>query len=149
MQQTTFDENGYLVPYDIIEMNLADFETHFAITQQRKFLFERLQNFLIDLVKLLKSPFKLWINGSFTTKKTVPNDIDLVVFVNDNVYFYCETELLSMKRAYKLLGLDVHLIVVYPFSHKFRFETDFDTHSYFDLFSSDRKSVKKGFIQLK
>ena len=63
MQQTTFDENGYLVPYNVIEMNLADFETHFAITQQRKFLFERLQNFLIDLVKLLKSPFKLWING--------------------------------------------------------------------------------------
>ena len=40
MQQTTFDENGYLVPYDVIEMNLADFETHFAITQHRKFLFE-------------------------------------------------------------------------------------------------------------
>lgn len=38
----------------------------------------------IDSLKKLNIPMEIWLDGSFTTTKTNPNDIDLVIFASEN-----------------------------------------------------------------
>lgn len=54
---------------------LLDFPT----SKTRKTLIEGLKAFIAHLADV-GAPIELWIDGSFTTKKTDPNDIDLVIF---------------------------------------------------------------------
>jgi hypothetical protein len=58
--------------------------------------------------------FEIWIDGSFTTNKTNPNDIDLVVFADGNSFNQLEIEKQqSLRRLFdrdetrRVFGLDV------------------------------------------
>lgn len=77
-------------PKPILNPGLHDFElsdigNHFlkdfpqSIT--RKPLIDGLNAFVANLSKI-GAPIELWIDGSFTTNKTDPNDIDLVIFAS-------------------------------------------------------------------
>jgi len=65
------------------EFTEADIENHFlsdfADSKTRSSLIEGLKEFL-GLLKGCGIAFEVWLDGSFTTKKEDPNDIDLVVF---------------------------------------------------------------------
>jgi hypothetical protein len=89
----TFDDNGYLYPPKIFETDIHSFETIFATNERRSALYNVLQNYILDLKTTLNSPFQMWIDGSFVTQKKMPNDIDLVTFVNAPNYFYNEEAL--------------------------------------------------------
>lgn len=146
----SFDDNGNLQPYKAIELDLSVVEDMFTYNTHRKDLFYVFKNYLVELNSTLKTPFALWIDGSFVTKKKNPNDIDLVVFVNANEYEYKKGQLWGFKEKYKYQDLDIHLVPVYPYNHKNRvFITDYLTSDYYKLFDSDRADNKKGFIQLK
>lgn len=51
-------------------------------TPQRRRLISQLRLFVAYLQRLGLSSFELWINGSFTTRKPNPMDIDVVCFVS-------------------------------------------------------------------
>lgn len=53
----------------------------FPLSTRRKTLWENLLK-LIDELKSEKLPCKLWIDGSYVTKKLEPDDIDLIVEVD-------------------------------------------------------------------
>lgn len=148
MEKPTFDANGYLQPYKIIHLDLLTVEDMFTYNLRRKRLFDVLKDYLIELHSTLSAPFQIWIDGSFMTKKELPNDIDLVTFVNANEYQYWQNRLWGFKEKYKYQGLDIHLVCVFPNNSWKRIETDYSTNDYYQLFISDRDNIKKGFIQL-
>lgn len=82
----TFDEKGHIHPYEIIEITLEEFETAFVQQMEeaahRKAIFDGYLNFVSDLKTALRIPFFQWLNGSFTTQKPFPGDIDVVCFID-------------------------------------------------------------------
>lgn len=65
------------------DFELSEIGNHFLqsfpTSQTRRFLIDGLNAFVAHLLNV-GAPIELWIDGSFTTHKTDPNDIDLVVF---------------------------------------------------------------------
>ena len=82
-----FNENGIIEPGlhtstipEVCEFLVNNFDT----SQTRKKIFDNFIKFFSLLVKNFKV-YEIWIDGSFTTAKINPNDIDVVVF------FYVES----------------------------------------------------------
>ena len=128
----SFDENGNLEPYEIIEISLERFErifvNEFGYTQTRQKIFDNYLRYTETLQKLIKAPFYQWIDGSFATWKTNPNDIDLVSFVPFEQYEKNKPklEILREWRFNKDFLIDGYILCDYPASHKehFLFELD-------------------------
>ncbi len=71
--------------------------------ERRLRLIAQLRRFLDELFKL-GIPLEIWIDGSFTTQKPLPDDVDLVVWVNES-----DAESLSPK----LIDLLDHLLNIH------------------------------------
>ena len=72
-----------LFPPGIHDISESDLENHFLSGFPSSSTRQRLISGLKKYLKLLKSigvKFEIWIDGSFTTEKEDPGDIDLVVF---------------------------------------------------------------------
>jgi hypothetical protein len=67
------------------DIGVADLENHFLSSfprsKTRAVLIEGLNKF-IEKLQALDIPIELWIDGSFTTDKLDPNDVDLVIFAS-------------------------------------------------------------------
>lgn len=142
----TFDLNGYLTPYDINEMECEEFVQHFVTNDHRVIIFEEYKKFVDALKELGVGQFIQWINGSFVSGNPRPADIDLVTFIDFNIYGTCETELSVLKSTLRLV--DAYYVKEYPSEHPNHFITNFDRIEWKFLFSTDRKKRKKGFVQL-
>jgi hypothetical protein len=142
-----FDDCGNLLPYDILDINLYDFEENFVFNEHRKQLFAIYLQIIIDLKTIGIEHFTHWINGSFTTLKPFPNDIDVVTIVDFTLYNAFEKELLALKKRYKE-SIDLYFLVDYPENHKNSIRTQFDKTEWRFLFSTDRKKKAKGFISI-
>ena len=101
MHDLSFDEKGYLNPYELIPTDLATIETilvePFSASVSRRKVFDAFVVYVEEFRKAVSSPLEIWVNGSFTTLKLNPNDVDFVIFVDKVV-------------------ADVHIDVI----HKFR-----------------------------
>jgi len=154
-----FDKNGYLIPYEIIEISLADFEQFFVTglpeLEQRRTIFEVYLQYLSELFETVGTEFFQFLNGSFTTTKELPKDIDIVSFVDYRIYRAKrkEIDLLSIKWDQKN-EIDPFIVSLsYP-GHP-RFIQDQLSFDYWqDLFSHgriDESGVfpEKGLIKIK
>jgi hypothetical protein len=56
--------------------------TNFQNNNKRKLLFENFLKFLEHL-KLIDSKFEIWVDGSFTTEKIEPEDIDILIVYDE------------------------------------------------------------------
>jgi|SRR5690554_5639284 len=76
-------ESMPLLKPGIHDFEIEEIGNHFLLdfpaSKTREPLIEGLKAFIAHLANV-GVPVELWIDGSFTTKKTDPNDIDLVVF---------------------------------------------------------------------
>ena len=142
-----FDDLGNLIPYEIIAISLHDFEENFVFNEHRKQLFETYLQIIIDLKAIGIEHFTHWINGSFTTLKTSPNDIDIVTLIDYSLYYTFEKELLALKKRYEY-SLDFYFLIDYPKGHKNNIRTQFDKTEWRFLFSTDRRKKSKGFISI-
>ena len=83
-----FDEKGNLTPYELIECDWNTlheiFVLNFPKTSRRDELISELNIFLESIKILINSNIEIWIDGSFTTMKQNPNDIDIVIFIPKN-----------------------------------------------------------------
>ena len=74
-----------ILPPGIHEIGEAEIDNHFAAcfpsSSTRLKLIAGLCSFFSSL-RQMEIAFEIWIDGSFTTKKLNPNDIDLVVFAD-------------------------------------------------------------------
>lgn len=151
-----FDKYGNPSPIGIINISMNDFEEifvhDFRDSQTRTKIFSGYENFIYDFQIKLTEKFSHWINGSYTTNKKDPNDIDIVTIVNANENFSTTGELfktfLTIGGSKEKYLVDAYFIPVYS-------EEDpryIITKQYFDYWSNffghDRRNRPKGLIQI-
>ncbi len=141
-----FDKNGYIEPYDVLIIDFDTFVRYFVINEYRVQIFEQYKNFLNALEELEIGFYHQWINGSFTSKRLRPGDIDVVTFINFKKYDLLENELRNLKKLFE--KVDCYFVKDYPENHKNHNFTKFDKIEWRHLFSTDRKKNSKGFIQI-
>ncbi len=86
----TFTESGFLTPATGIETTLETIEEQFVRafpnSETRQRLFENFQNYLDRFQHEIFHWFEIWLDGSFVTLKENTKDIDVVVFLDWEVY---------------------------------------------------------------
>jgi hypothetical protein len=154
-----FDLIGHLAPYTVIPATFEAFEKllvqSFPSNSTRYTIVEGYKRYLTRLKTLLNSNFHQWIDGSFVTDKMNPNDIDIVTFIDYNVFFQKERELSGLiapesKLIYKV---DAAFVPFYPINHRLHQVTEWDINFWKDFYSHTRpdnqnSKMQKGFIQL-
>jgi hypothetical protein len=142
-----FDTNGCLFPNEVFKIDNLTFETTFAYNERRKTLFRMLESYIFDLQLILNTPLKIWVNGSYTTQKVQPNDIDLVTFVDYQLYRQKEIALKNLLNKYR--RLDAYYAAEFPIGHRQYFLTVHNRNEWYYLYNyDDRSGLKKGFIEL-
>lgn len=157
-----FDSKGFLTPDKNLPSNFAEFEhefvSKFGKQAKRQVLFEDFKRYFRDLFDAMKiDEILVWVDGSFTTRKESPNDIDFVTFI-DSELVEKFTDIINRKftspEAKQLYQMDAFLLRQYNETHPDHFFTVSDRAYWHSLFSNTRKnrrglSFKKGFIELK
>jgi hypothetical protein len=81
-----FNSNGYLTPDSVISTDFKTFKSEFGESIPDENRLKIIRNFIgfcrTFLQDLELQELVLFINGSFTTKKPAPKDLDLVVFLH-------------------------------------------------------------------
>jgi hypothetical protein len=150
-----FDENGFLKPYDIIETDLATIEKIFVedvpLSSTRKAIFEGYLSYNEELRKIIPAGFMQWIDGSFTTKKVNPNDIDIITFVDFEVYNANEKQIDELRRTRQTTNriIDGYFVKIYPENHKHRNWYENDKMQWLFTFNRVKNTkLSKGFLQI-
>lgn len=150
----TFTESGLLTPATGIETSLEvieqQFVTAFPDSASRKRLFENFQNYLTGFQNEIFPWFEMWVDGSFVTMKENPKDIDVVTFLDWEVYERRERKLERFLGYYlEAEGIDAYIVKVFPESHP-EFGDYQDDMAYWNhIFVNNRGSAQKGFLKLK
>jgi len=149
-----FDTFGNPTPYEKIPISYAECEKFFTsiinkdVRGKRWKEFDKFNN---DLSEKLSHPFYQWVDGSFTTTKQEPRDIDVVTFVN-YLDFKPELLLFDMNRTQgavkAVYNVDSYLVFVVPSDHK-NYLDYMDQIAYWTKqFGHDRQKNKKGRIEV-
>lgn len=151
-----FDTYGNLTPYTLISIDdLVDFEkrfvTDFIHSTTRQGIFTGLLEYLGDMGILLmdlgyKGTWNVWLDGSFTTKKLNPNDVDLLsVFDKDGLFEQYKHlfEPMFANNAETRYGVDAYFLL----NDNSRKSTEL-TNYWKSQFGVDRNGRNKGIIHL-
>ena len=135
-----FNSRGYIVPADVIETDFDTFEQTFVFNDHRKLIFDEYLNFVAVLKNLDIGSFSQWLNGSFTTKKMYPNDIDVVTFINFAKYERLDRVLREIKLDFRSRKkIDSYFVIAYPESHPNYLNYRADKLQFLHDFTRDRK----------
>jgi hypothetical protein len=161
MKETiTFDQRGCLHPYQLIELELTDFQNYFVSnfpqSETREAIFSNFMDYIHDFQREILPSFKIWINGSYVTQKLNPRDIDFVIFIPHDIYTIHEK---LIKAQYKTTGaaryfsIDAYMIEVFSAKHPNFVFTQSDTiywRSWFSKTARNRHNqcFEKGFIEI-
>lgn len=146
MKTHTFDDNGYLVPGNVVDMDWNTFENLFIFNRQRAELAVQLREFISRASGWHIGIPQIWIDGSFATLLPHPNDIDVICFVDHLFYESNFSILKSCKQDFK--KLDIYFIKNYPTEHSKYFLTNFDRLDWLHFLTRDRQNKRKGIINL-
>ncbi|MBO0948720.1 DUF6932 family protein [Fibrella forsythiae] len=150
MTEFVFDSHGYLIPNDEpILADKASVNHQFGCSSVlRRSLWNDVEKLMEILSSYLLPVVEVWIDGSFISQKTDPDDVDVVIFISHAAYIPMRAVLDALGTSF--VQLDVKWIPVLDAS---------DSHSaainalermkWFALFNSDRNGLPKGFVSLK
>lgn len=110
-----FDKHGLITPKEIMELSLGDFERIFVkervAKDHRQQIFDEYLRHNEQIKKEVGAILFQFVNGSFTTLKDKPNDIDVVSFVDYRIYRKKEEKILELESQFdKFDKLDIHII---------------------------------------
>lgn len=152
----TFDGRGNPMPYDIIQLTLAEVEASFSGIAEsnllRQLLFTNYKRYNNDLRGVLGVDFQQWLGGSFISKEADPSDVDVVNLIP---YSDALNERLDELRPFFLVGgsndtyrVDGHLIPVYNETDP-RSTNTIERLAYFrHWFGHDRADHPKGIVEV-
>lgn len=157
----TYDFRGNLTPYGINQLSFDEFTQHFVDavidSSTRKVIFEQYQRYLSDIRTLITDDFMQWIDGSFVSRKINPNDIDIVTFLDFEVY-ESHKELISKhfvgNNAYYNFKVDGYIFQKFPINHR-EYDYSIANQAYWkDFFGHTRPNragikLPSGFIEIK
>lgn len=151
-----FDNNGNPQPPGIVNIPYADFELvfvdNFGNSKTRKVIFENYENYVSDFKSKIYQEFNHWVNGSYTTTKENPNDIDIVKMVEFNDQVNSKQ---SELRSFLTVGgskqkylVDGYFIPVYEKNDpRFKITEDWMNH-WAQFFGHDRLNRPKTLFEL-
>lgn len=152
-QKFDFNEHGLLIPAEAISSDLEALQHHFVAafpkSKTRKELFKNLMLFNEIMQKEVFAWYEVWVDGSFVTKKLNPKDLDVVVFLEYEVYEMREKKLMHlMAVSFDTLRIDAYFVKVYQRSHPLLPVTMINRNDWFEFFTTTRGENKKGFLKL-
>lgn len=157
----TFDEKGLLTPANMASLNTVEFEKMFVSafpdSATRQAIFASYRVFTEQFSNQVCSTFTHWIDGSFVTNKLNPNDLDIVILIDDSIYNVKQLvidnsfRLAGAKRSFP--GLDVYTVRCYQAESREHYITEHDLAYWHNWFTRTRpnrfgKRFKKGFVQI-
>jgi hypothetical protein len=161
MQTLTFTPEGFLTPFEKINVDLATFErtfvTDFPNSETRKTLFYNYLRYIDSFSKEITPNFTQWIDGSFVTQKENPNDIDLVTFIDQKYYIQNdESEKLDkfFSFSWENEKIDAYIVGVFTKNtslyenHTIHFQNQWNELFITTRATSDNQIFQKGFIEI-
>lgn len=138
-----FDGNGNLPP-GIYECTLEEFEKRFVNGIKRIQIYEGMKKLIIDLKKIGCNA--IYIDGSYVTKKRLPNDFDACWDNTGIDYYRVITSFPELNPKNRLLQNTKYFADVFPAYMK-----EIDHKVYFiDFFQVDKTTgTAKGIIKIK
>lgn len=141
-----FDANGHLFPYDILGITMQELEENFIFNEHRLSLYLSLKQFIRAIKDLGINHFEMWIDGSFITLKTRPNDIDVICFIDNQRYDQHLNTLSSLRRTF--LPIDAYFVKMYAVEHPKHNFSKFDELDWYHFLTKDRKRRPKGLVKI-
>ncbi len=139
-----FDERGNLRPYSCITSSIEEMSEYFVDrikSETRQDNFEKYLKYSADLKKYTgAADLKQWVNGSFVTLKTNPNDIDIVTFLDQKQIKTLGSPIdnFKMQNGLLLYGVDAYIVETYPKDSKKYSYTAGNTAYWLMLFTSTK-----------
>lgn len=151
-----FDPNGNLPP-GCYKPKLKEFEEHFVDnfpdSSSRPDIYEGYIDFSILLCEEMPSATKQIVNGSFTTNKNEPEDIDMIIVFDSDLLTHNEKNKCPflMNNTSIMQGYRCHSfpLVKYPKSKEELYNKYLEKKAYWmDCWGSDRDNNPKGLIDI-
>jgi hypothetical protein len=151
-----FDIYGNPQPPGLTEMDKKDFKTvfvdNFQNSQTRQSIYKKYNQFITDFQTEIVQEFKNWVNGSYTTRKENPNDIDivsLVMYSDDlNTKYHLLKKFLTIGGSKEQYLVDGYVIQIYPEDDpRYKYTQEWINY-WIKWFGMDRQGRPKGIIQL-
>jgi hypothetical protein len=141
-----FDANGHLFPYDTISITMEELEEYFVFNEHRLGLYLSLKQFIRAVKEVGIVHFDMWIDGSFVTLKTRPNDIDAVCFIDSRRYDQHLPALTLLRRTFS--PIDAYFVKMYGAEHPKHNFSKFDELDWCHFLTKDRKRRPKGIVKI-
>jgi uncharacterized protein DUF6932 len=153
--QLTFDKNGYLHPFEPIQVEWGTLESIFANNEHRRWLLSKVNSLLdkLNRLQVRKNVVLFWVNGSFDTKKELPKDIDIVAFVQHENFQSHLQNLRNLQAEFQGM-IDFYFEPFYPEGHKLHNVFLILKNDWQSLFTQTRRHPqtrlihRKGFLQI-
>ncbi|QKZ13025.1 DUF6932 family protein [Spirosoma sp. KUDC1026] len=146
-EKLSFDQLGYLQPYDIVSADWNTFVEQFGESFQRQEILTRYKSFLDRLRDIVPFRHRHWIDGSFVSKKMQPNDIDVIIFVPHVCFATASGKLKELKEQFREC-IDCYFVEVFPPDHN-RYEIGrADELDWYHFLHTDRLKRPKGILEL-
>lgn len=153
-----FNGHGYLDP-GLHQMTLEEFEasfvTAFPHSNTRSHILVGYIRHHADLCQILDA-FEQIIDGSFTTNKNDPNDVDLLILADGDVVDALPHEqkvrfntLVSGKATQAGYACDAYFCPTYPETHPLYPHNRAQRKYWMGEFGFDRRDVAKGLVHMK
>ncbi|RIV25411.1 hypothetical protein DYU11_08925 [Fibrisoma montanum] len=147
IQAISFDQNGYITPYEINQVDYSVFKDTFGWNSHRKDLLLQYEQFLNQLQMVLPIAHREWIDGSFVSRQAEPGDIDIVIFVPFSYFDNISNELRQLKKDVST-ALDCYFVEQYPADHPKYLISRADELDWYYFLKTDRRKRPKGLIEL-
>ena len=156
MSKISFDSHGNPAPYSFVNLSVEECETlfvhNFPTSKTRVPNWSGYIEFTTQLKKIALHPLTQWIDGSFTTNKLNPGDIDLVSIINP-IDFHPNIKEFDMNRSdgypKKAYNIDGYIIIDLPASHQYYDRIKAQKEYWAEFLSSDREGNKKAIVEVK
>ncbi|MDK2042086.1 DUF6932 family protein [Aliarcobacter butzleri] len=157
MKKISYDKNGNICPYEIIQLShdecVINFIEDFNNEPKRKENWGNLIQYNKDLKQLINSILIQWIDGSYTTKKQKPNDIDVVSFI-DSINFKEQLKAFDMNLSLGYpkfkYNIDGYIVIKFPKGTVYFDKITLDRYNYWKKwFGTDREGNPKAIIEIK
>lgn len=157
MKKINYDEHGNIHPYEIIQLSLSEcveyFIKDFSDEPIREKNWENLLKYNSDLKELITSVLIQWIDGSYTTTKQKPNDIDVVSFIDAvDIKEHLKAFDMNLSQGYPKFkyNIDGYIVIKFPEGTPYYDKITLDRYNYWKKwFGKDRNNNPKAIIEIK